>query len=46
MSYRLFVSEERTVLVWIYENGDVAVALRPDPDATWGPPIPMVEEKV
>ena len=42
---RIFVNLERTVLVTIWANGTVQVALRDEPGDIWGPPIEVVEEK-
>ena len=46
MSYRLWVNEERTVLVRLWSNGQMEVAERPSSECTWGPPIRMEEEQV
>jgi len=46
MTYQLFVNEARTVLVRIWSNGVIEVALRDHPSDTWGPPITLTEEKV
>ncbi len=43
--YRLWLNEERTVMVRIWESGTVEVATRETPDGSWGPPIRMVEDK-
>jgi hypothetical protein len=46
--YRLFVNDERTILVRLWEDGgkgQVEVATREAPDHTWGPPIYLTEEK-
>jgi hypothetical protein len=43
---RLWVNEDRTVLVNLWMDDTVTVALRDDSDHTWGPPIEMVEELV
>ena len=45
-SYRLWVSEERTVLVRMWADGKVEVATRETSDHTWGPPVWLTEEKV
>jgi hypothetical protein len=45
MTYRLWVNEQRTVMVHLWENGVVHVATRESPAHTWGPPITMTEEK-
>lgn len=44
-SYRLWVNEERTVLVRLWASGVVEVATRESPDHTWGPPVTCEEEK-
>ena len=44
MTNRVWVNEERTVLVSMWPDGTVTVATRPDPHATWGPPVTMKEE--
>lgn len=44
VGYRLWVNEARTILVRLYENGDMEVASRPRPGATWGLPIAVHEE--
>lgn len=44
--YGLWVNEERTVLVRVWADGKVEVALRETPDHTWGPPIHLLEERV
>lgn len=46
MTYRLWVNEERTVMVRMWENGKVEVATREHPAETWSPPVPCFEEKV
>ena len=46
MNYRLFVSDDRTVLVRLWEDGEVEASLRPADAPIWGPPIQMHEEKV
>jgi hypothetical protein len=43
--YRIWVNDERTVLVRMWTDGTVEVATRPSADATWGPPTYLVEEK-
>jgi len=45
-TYRLFVNDERTVLVRLWPDGKVEVATRPHPDAVWGPPVYLSEEAV
>lgn len=46
MTYTLWVNDARTVLVRIWSNGTIEVALRDHPSHTWGPPITLMEEKV
>lgn len=43
--HKLFVNEDRTVLVRVYANGRVEVATRPHPDHIWGAPVNVTEEK-
>jgi hypothetical protein len=45
VTYRLFVNDARTMLVRVWDNGTVAIATRPDPGATWGPPLVLAEER-
>ncbi|MBA2706563.1 MAG: hypothetical protein H0U59_01995 [Gemmatimonadaceae bacterium] len=44
MSDRIWVSPQRTVLVTLWESGQMTVATRTDPAATWGPPSYLAEE--
>lgn len=50
MKYRLWVNDDRTILVRLWDNGIMEVALRPFVEnewsgaPTWGPPINMTEE--
>lgn len=44
MTYRLWVNEERTVLVRFWDDGKVEVAVRSHASHTWGPPVKLVEE--
>jgi len=46
MNYRLWVNETRTVLVRLWDNGDVEVAARETAAHTWGPPTHCTEETV
>lgn len=46
MTYRLWVNEARTVLVRVWEDGTAEVATRETAEHTWGPPVPVAEEKV
>jgi hypothetical protein len=45
MDYDLWVNEARTVLVRLWGNGEMEVALRDDPSHIWGPPIRVAPEK-
>ena len=45
-AYRLFVNDERTVLVRFWASGTVEVAVRDDPSCIWKPPIRLSEEDV
>ena len=42
---RLFVNDERNVLVDLWPDGTVTVATRTRPDEIWGPPVYLKEEK-
>jgi hypothetical protein len=42
---RIWVSENRKILVTIWPDGSMFVALRDDTYGTWGPPIRVTEEK-
>lgn len=44
-AYRLWVNDDRTVLVRLWDTGALEVATRPDRDAVWGPPVWLTEEK-
>jgi hypothetical protein len=44
LASRLFVNGARTVLVTCWSNGEVEVAFREHPGATWGPPVRVVED--
>jgi hypothetical protein len=41
---RIWVNEERTVLVRLWAGGTMEVARRDDPSHTWGPPVYLTEE--
>lgn len=41
---RLWINEDRTVLVREYDDGTMEVATRPEVDAIWGPPIVVRDE--
>jgi len=43
--YRLFVNDERTVLVRMWVDGRVEVCTREEPWYSWGPPVIVEEEK-
>lgn len=48
-TYRLWVNDERTLLVRLWEDGGAGhaeVATRESPLHTWGPPVYLTEEKV
>ncbi len=45
MTYRLWVNVERTILVRLWASGRMEVCTRRDPDAVWGPPVMMVQER-
>ena len=42
---RVYVNEERTVLVQDWGGGVVTVATRDTPEAIWGPPVKLTEER-
>lgn len=42
--YKLYVNEERTVLVRIWFDGTIEVCTRATPEHTWGPPTELHEE--
>jgi hypothetical protein len=49
-NHRVFVSADRKMLVQLWEEDEraqaqVEVATRPHPDAVWGPPVLLAEEK-
>lgn len=33
------------VLVWLWDSGEVQVALRPEPGAVWGPPLEVIVDE-
>lgn len=41
---KLWVNEDRTVLVREYDDGTMEVATRDDADAIWGPPVRVARE--
>lgn len=44
MNYRLWVNDERTVLVRLWEDGTCETATREASEHTWGPPVYLHEE--
>lgn len=42
---KLYVSEDRTVLVRVWDEGVVEVATREDPSGIWGPPVRVMPER-
>lgn len=44
LTHDLYVNEERTVLVRVWSDGRLEVALREMPNHSWGPPIWLTEE--
>ena len=46
MTYRLWVNDERTILIRMWSNGEVEISTRETSEHTWGPPIRMIEEPV
>ena len=42
--YRLFVNEDRTIFVRIWDSGEAEMATRVHPSHTWGPPVLLTEE--
>lgn len=44
-AYQLWLNEDRTVLVRLWESGQMEVATRPDSGAVWGPPVSLSQEK-
>lgn len=46
MSYRLWVNDDSTILVRLWETGNLEVATRDERGDTWGPPVFMAEETV
>lgn len=45
IGYRLWVNDDRTVFVRLWDDGTLEVALRPSPSHAWGPPILMAEAR-
>lgn len=42
--YQLWVNTDRTILVRQHPDGTMDVATRPQPAATWGPPVTVHPE--
>lgn len=40
----VYVNEDRTVLVTVWDDGTAHVATRPHMDAIWGPPVIVQQE--
>ena len=45
LMYRLWVNDERTVLVRLWDDGTCETATRERLWDTWGPPVYLTEEK-
>lgn len=45
-NYQLWVNDDRTVFVRLWEDGSMEVATRDDASCTWGPPVLLTAEKV
>jgi hypothetical protein len=43
--YRVWVNDERTVLLRVWNSGEAEIAMRDKEAHSWGPPIRMVEER-
>lgn len=43
--YKLYVNEDRTVLVRIWDSGVAEYATREHDSHTWGPPVLLKEEE-
>jgi len=41
---KIWMNEDRTVLVRLWGSGRMQVATRGEPDAVWGPPVELREE--
>lgn len=44
MTYRLWINEDKTILMRLWDSGKVEAATRSDSSAIWGPPVALVEE--
>jgi hypothetical protein len=44
MSASIYVNEERTVFVRVWDDGTLEVSRRDAPDHLWGPPVYLEEE--
>lgn len=45
MPHKLYLNEEETIAVTVWENGEVTIATREDRDDVWGPPIRLTEKQ-
>ena len=45
MNYRLWVSDDRTMLVRLWDDGTIEVCRRDDAHGIWGPPVALTEER-
>ena len=43
--YRVWVNPPRTVLVRLWPDGKLEIAIRETPEHTWGPSVTLTEEK-
>ena len=41
---KIWMNEDRTVLVRLWGSGRMHVATRDEPDAVWGPPVELKED--
>ena len=44
-TYKLWINDERTILVHMWANGNLEIAFREHRDDIWGPPVRLIEEK-
>lgn len=43
--YRLFLNDDKTVLLHIWSTGEVTIATRGHQSWPWGPPVTLKEDK-
>lgn len=43
--YKLYLNDDRTVMVRIWDDGQTEVATRDSSDGMWGPPVIVTEER-